>query len=280
LWSSGGVAALVVVIILLGGYLNPGWGWTGFTEPKVRRLWDWLDLLIVPVVLAIGGYFFNSSQSRATEAAAYRRAQDEALQAYLEQLGQLLLDEDKPLRRSRRSAEERSVARARTLTVLGRLEGGRKGSVVQFLYEAGLITSDRAVIDLSRADISGAALNGVSLRYANLSHADLSHADLNGAFLNNANLSHTDLSGTNLSGANLFGANLSLAKLNEADLSHASLIDVSLKGADLSGAKLSITNDKLDDQAASLKGTTMPNGQKYEGWLKDREGRKEGEGNE
>jgi hypothetical protein len=28
-----------------------------------KSLWDWLGLLIVPVVLAIGGYLFNSSQN-------------------------------------------------------------------------------------------------------------------------------------------------------------------------------------------------------------------------
>jgi hypothetical protein len=62
-----------------------------------KSLWDWLDLLIVPVVLAMGGYLFNSSQNRATQAAAERRAQDEALQAYLDHMSDMLMpDRDQP----------------------------------------------------------------------------------------------------------------------------------------------------------------------------------------
>ena len=106
--------------------------------PK-RKPWDWLDLLIVPVVLAIVGFVFTSSENRATRVAAEQRAQDEALQAYLDQLGQMLLDGEKPLRESKEGDEVRTLARARALTVLNRLDGRRKATVVQFLYESGLI---------------------------------------------------------------------------------------------------------------------------------------------
>jgi len=61
-------------------------------------LWDWLKLLIVPVVIAGGGLWFNRQQrEREIEIArqqreqeleiAERRTQDEALQAYLEHRG-------------------------------------------------------------------------------------------------------------------------------------------------------------------------------------------------
>jgi len=63
-----------------------------------------------------------------------------------------------------------------------------------------------------------------------------------------------------LQGANLRDANLSEANLSEANLS----------GADLSNAK-GTTNLRIDQQATSfhfLKGTTMPDGQKYEDWRK------------
>jgi hypothetical protein len=51
------------------------------------------------------------------------------------------------------------VARARTLTVLQRLDGRRKRSVLQFLTEGGLIDRSNPVIGLRGADLSGAALN-------------------------------------------------------------------------------------------------------------------------
>jgi hypothetical protein len=107
-----------------------------------------------------------------------QRAQDAALQAYLDQMGQLLLDKDRPLRHSNEDDEVRTLARARTLTVLRRLDGTRKADVVQFVYEAGLICKDRGVLDLRGGDLSGARLFSANLFRAKLSGADLREVDL------------------------------------------------------------------------------------------------------
>src|SRR3712207_6525576 len=123
-----------------------------------------------------------------------------------------------------------TVARARTLTVLPRLGGDRKARVVQFLYESGLITKDKVIVDLLKgADLHGANLGEAQLSYANLSRANLSEADLSGA----------DLSGADLSGATGW------------------------------------TEEQLD-LAKSLKGATMPDGQKYEDWLESKANAEEG----
>ncbi len=53
-----------------------------------------------------------------------------------------------------------------------------------------------------------------------------------------------------------------------------------MRDADLSGANLknaTITEEQLA-VCESLDGATMPNGQKYEEWLKDREARRNGGG--
>jgi hypothetical protein len=47
-------------------------------------------------------------------------------------------------------------------------------------------------------------------------------------------------------------------------------LDVRLSLTDLSGAR-GVTNEELDEEADSLQGATMPNGQKYEDWLKELE---------
>jgi type II secretory pathway pseudopilin PulG len=255
-----------------------------------KTLWDWLGLLIVPVVLAIGGYLFTSSQNRATQAAAERRAQDEALQAYLAYMSDFLLapKHDQP------SLDDEStsvvspwvVARARTLTMLPRLDGDRKGRVVQFLYESRLIAGEGKFLsapvefigrtqtqlnkaDLRGANVSGTYLHGANLRgtdlrgamlVAHLQGADLSYTYLNGADISEANLIRTDLSGADLSGADLGGT-----RLHGADLGGARL-----HSANLSGAQ-GWTEEQLD-QAYSLEGATMPNGQQYGDWLKTPEG--------
>jgi hypothetical protein len=67
----------------------------------------------------------------------------------------------------------------------------------------------------------------------------------------------------------LYGANLRGACLRGLRLEGADLRDADLSGADLSGANLNrakITKRQLE-QVESLRGATMPNGQKYEDWL-------------
>jgi len=99
---------------------------------------------------------------------------------------------------------------------------------------------------------------------ASLSSAKLEHADLSTALLREANLSKAGLAGANLRNAKLSGANFSGANFS---------------GANLRGAK-GITNEKLDKPSVTLDGAIMPNGQKYEDWLKDKKAREEDTENE
>src|SRR5215212_1689601 len=82
LWVTRIVLVFVVLLAIL----------TLIGLPFGITLWAWMKLLIVPAVLAIGGYLFNSSQTRATQAAAERRAQDDALEAYLDDMTNLMID--------------------------------------------------------------------------------------------------------------------------------------------------------------------------------------------
>jgi uncharacterized protein YjbI with pentapeptide repeats len=75
--------------------------------------------------------------------------------------------------------------------------------------------------------------------------------------------------GSNLNGADLSSADLSGANLRDAFLQDANLENTNLSNANLSGAA-GISN-KVLGQHGSLEGATMPNGQKYEVWLKDKE---------
>jgi hypothetical protein len=130
------------------------WARTGVGD---KTLWDLLQLLIVPLVLASIGFWFTAQQdanqqhienqrAKAERELAKERAQDEALQAYLDQMSNLLLERN--LRESAKDSEVRSLARARTLTVLSRLDSARKERLLQFLYEAGLLHKQNPVIDL------------------------------------------------------------------------------------------------------------------------------------
>jgi hypothetical protein len=192
-----------------------------------KTFWDWLNLLIVPVVLAIGGYLFTRSENRRAGQIEEQRAQETALQAYLEQLTQLVregLREKDPLN------SIRLLARGRTLHVFWQLDPKRKRALLQMLHEAGLINRETSVIGLSGAD----------LREAYLRELHLIDADLTGADMKGANLERSALVGADLRGADLRGADL--------------------RGADLSRA--SVTQGQLD-QAKSLKAAIMPDGSKH-----------------
>jgi Pentapeptide repeats (8 copies) len=155
--------------------------------------------------------------------------------------------------------------------------------------------------DLRCADLHGADLEGSNLNLADLRGADLSGADLSGADLTDANLlpydekNPTTWNKHNLekrstlnNGASFYRkrlgskvrkevkvrkglkvTDLSGATLREAQFCNAWLHGVNLSGADLKDAK-GITTGELVQQAFSIKGATMPNGQKYEDWLKSK----------
>jgi uncharacterized protein YjbI with pentapeptide repeats len=92
---------------------------------------------------------------------------------------------DKELHSAREGDSLSTVARARTLTVLGRLDPSRKRIVLQFLYESRLIHKDRTVLHESDlilekqyqiVNAHGIDLSGADPIGANLSGADLSDA--------------------------------------------------------------------------------------------------------
>jgi uncharacterized protein YjbI with pentapeptide repeats len=83
------------------------------------------------------------------------------------------------------------------------------------------------------------------------------------------------LDGAKLRGAQLF-AYYHSGSNGDADLKDADLTGAKLRGADLTDAR--ITKEQLA-ACKSLKGAVMSNGQKYEDWLKDQEGRGKDAGN-
>ena len=233
-------------------------------------LWNWLKLLVVPVVIAGVGIWFNRQQRERELEIAERRTQDEALQAYLDVMSQLLTDEKRPLRRAQIGDSLSSVARARTLTVLPRLDGGRKGRVVQFMYEAGLIAKGRPILDLLRADLRGADLNGAGLRGADLNGAHLNGADLRGADLKWADLSFADLRGADLRRVDLLNAVLSGTVLRGADLRRASLRGAQGWTVEQLRAAKSLEEATMPD-GKILRGEANPDGPSFDEWIKDRQ---------
>jgi large-conductance mechanosensitive channel len=197
----------LVVLAILGGYLLH-WDWTGFNGniKSGKTLWDWMQLLIIPFALAIIAIFFNRAERKNERRIASDNQQETALQEYIKEISELLLHEK--LRESQPGDEVRSIARVRTLTVLLRLDKERKYSLLQFLYESGLIEKNESLVKLLGANFSNIDLFRARIREADLSGTTLIEANLGGAYLQ----------GTNLEWANLTRAVLSMSKLNKENL--------------------------------------------------------------
>ena len=245
------------------------WGFRG------KTVWNWMELLMVPLALAVIGLAFSVQQdarqqrvenqrAEAERELAVQRAQDEALQAYLDQMSTLLLEKD--LRDSEAGSEVRTLALARTHTVLESLGPSRKSELMQFLLEADLVEGldgRDQIIELGTADLKGANLTGAVMPFAYLSCANLRGADLGGIILSDADLRDADLRDADLRDVNLTRPD------QKAFLRRAHLLGADLSGANLRGAE-GFTNEEIEQEASSLEGATMPNGQKYQDWLNDR----------
>ena len=279
------------------------WSWTGFfpytsSDGKTERgktLWDWMNLLIIPLLLAGGLAVFNQILHANEVEATNDAARETAFENYVGRMQELLIADK--LGQADTPAEVTVVAQTMTSTVFRRLDIERKIGVLDLLYNAELLQIDHPVISLRAVDLSNAHiaefyLPGADVAYVNLSYAqlreaflvgsglewaDLSHADLYSANLKDskllftdftqailtyADLSNADLNGailvdTNLVAAQLSEANLAGAKLNRADLTNAYLGRANMYGADLSDAHLLGANLA----AANLTGATVTEAQ-------------------
>jgi uncharacterized protein YjbI with pentapeptide repeats len=244
------VAVIGLIVLFILGYIF-NWTWTGVgpyvspTHPqgsdfqREKTLFDWFQLAIIPVALAVGVWWLNRLQQQRDQKLADKRAQDEqkiatdnqydtALQTYLDRMSELLLKES--LRKSQPDDEVRKLGRTWTKVVLTRLDPKRKGSVLKFLFESYLIEKGKSIIDISRAELNGAYLREFNLSRADLSDVDLRKAELSSAGLNGADLLKADLREASLREADLSGADLSGADLRKADLREANLSYANLNG--------------------------------------------------
>lgn len=271
------LAGTIIVYIVLIDPLARGLDWSKFaTEWTLanRPLWDWLELLFVPAVLAFSISLLNrqaqitdreiaaaerenhrmiaekrrlaeieiAKQARAVEREiSKRRDEERSLEAYFGRIGDLM---EKGLG-SRQEPVLEALAQAHTDSVMRRLGAERKGHVIRFLSETGLYTTISIVKhDLSEVRLPFLRFIGINLMETDIKNAYLVYAELKGANLSSANLSGSDLSHANLEGADLSGADLTKTKLLMANLA-----DSKLAGSKLAGA--------------IFHNTTMPDGQMW-----------------
>lgn len=199
-----------------------------------KTLWEWLTVLLVPLMIAaltiavtLQQNAISQSQHESDQQIALANRQKDLqivadqqqaaiLKTYSDDMTDVMLNHG--LRQSKLGDEVRIVARTKTLTALRQLDPLRKAFLIQFLYEAQLITitspnDDNPIISLRDADLSGITLSSnIGLRRINV----YANPDPNG--VNHCNLNHIDLSGADLTRADLNIVNLRDARITGATM--------------------------------------------------------------
>lgn len=164
-------------------------------------------------------------------------------------------EKERLVREMRNRDNNLAIHAVEELRANGWLDGGLL--VGKHLWDANLEGANLVGVDMHRIYLNRANLQGANLDKADLEAARLDKANLRGAHLDWANLEHADLRDTCLQAAHLIKANMRGAHLLGSDL----------QGADLEGANLqdAEVHDGQLVKTIRLRGTTMPDGSRYDG---------------
>ncbi|MEW6030450.1 MAG: hypothetical protein AB1564_11520 [Chloroflexota bacterium] len=136
------IAITIMAVLVVGFWAiipTSAPSWTGFgpynetTEgPRAKTLWDWLDLLVIPLFLVIGAWLLSSIEKQSDKAIELDRQNQNILTTFINQISNLLIDQK--LGTPDTNYEARIIARNFTLAAFRSLDGNRKAEALQFLF--------------------------------------------------------------------------------------------------------------------------------------------------
>ncbi|MEM8862028.1 MAG: pentapeptide repeat-containing protein [Chloroflexota bacterium] len=207
----------------------PAWyGFSPTTTPTSpgKTLWDWLELLIIPIAIASFSWFQNEAENskrrdqyEEAKRAEIDRKRQEIFENYLTKINKLSRQEE-----GKRTQSDLLDARIQTITTINQLDAMRNRLILKYLREYELLQvsdTDSQKISLENADFSFAELDGVNFDTIYLRESIFDNASLNGATFNNCRLM----------GAKFNDAQLIKAHFNDARLDSAKFIRANLTGA-------------------------------------------------
>ncbi|MCB9453742.1 MAG: pentapeptide repeat-containing protein [Anaerolineaceae bacterium] len=278
-WQSdiGRLGILVAAFILIVVFLYQV-EWSGL---QGKNVWDWLELIIVPLVLAGGGLFLQrieegrnkreeSLEKEREERQAEREKQqardnlmDSIFQSYLDDMSDLMIRDrlqtmldivtaDRLQKKSAANSQKGAEASSDAIDN----DTLAEATAVVTVARSRTITAFKS-LDVQRRNLVANFLRetglvtgerGTLLAEIRLTGMDLSRTDFYKFNFSTAVLYSTDFGGSNLFHANLSGAYLFGANLSHTDLSNADLRQASLHRANLKQAYLK--NTRFDEKTA------------------------------
>lgn len=286
---------LGVFLVLLAGSLL-AWvvwqtarnNWLGFED---KRLWNWMDLLLVPVIVAFVVWILDRREHMSDRIAAKERVDHEQSLTNQRAATDRKINNDRLNQQTLESCLEyisghvlnshmspavplvkTAIIRARVLEVIDSLgyDYQRRDQVLRFLHETDFHKTGGTSQPLfKKANLSKLKLRKADLREVDFSGADLTSANLCGSRLFGACFEDARLPMIRLIGVSLDKANLTRADLNKACLAKSSLagailndaqlIDANLKCANLSGAVMEKARlDNANLERADLSDAQLP----------------------
>ena len=245
-----------ITVALLVGYalylrIVEGRKWADWTGFAGKSLWDFMEVLIVPLFLAIIAIWFNEQSKKRDLQFQARRAnldreissqqfQQRILNEYLDKMTSLLEEKDFVLLNVESDDKTNNVlktAQVITVTALRQLQKDQQDIVIQFLRDAGLHSFLLKNAFLAEADLSNLNLEKIDFSQANLNNCNLENSNLL-----DANFSRASLQSANLKSSNLMRANCDEALLQYADMRECVAVGISLQSSNLKHANLSAAN--------------------------------------
>lgn len=243
---------LIAIIVLFSFYIAynaifpyTSAEWMGFVtydkntnEQDVKKLWDWLDLLIIPLSIAIIGWIYKENEKLRDSKKEFENKQNETLDSYFRVISDLIIKSH--LLDNKLNSESKIIARTRTIVAIENLNSERKGQVLQFLHESNLINN---VIELLGANFKSSEVSGIVLRNTTIKGVYFCDSKFIKSYLDNSDLTSCDFTNTDFSDSSMQNTNLSYTKLINCKLVNIDLTTVNFEGVDLTNADLS--NSKI-----------------------------------
>ena len=240
------IVSLIGLIFFLAIQTNPP-SWTGFGESEkddakeaAKTLWDWLDLMIIPIALALIGWLWGQIEKAKTMKSEDERSKNETLESFLKVMTELIITNNL---HNGPTPQTIAISRARINIALSNLDGERKGQVLQFLYEANLIEKNPPKLSLVGSNLKNILIDEIKL----------GESEIRGAYFNNSSIQNANLNGVHMIACDFTGANLSKTLVKNADFSYSIFLKAKLRHMDLTTANF----EGCDLSNADLRGSTI-----------------------
>jgi uncharacterized protein YjbI with pentapeptide repeats len=273
----------LILYIIISRYLFGFTVWLDFTGFSGKSLWEWLDLLGAPILIAFIAWRFEVSQTKrehfriSEENKISHSLEDKKLDITKKQIRFSILnnalDEIYNIKATNdidilENAEGsiKDLARSKILSTILMLDSIRNRIFFDYLQ------STKATIDFSESKLNFTKLVDCDLTKLNFSNSELRKAlcrntIIDGTDFRNAKLNGADFLGakgnnTNFSCAVIMGAEFGSSKLSHAKFIKAEIQGVSFERADLSFADFTdaIIDDDTDFKDAKFCQTKMHDG--------------------